>query len=603
MTSAYINPTLSNLSPPMARSNQSGTLASVKSKSRVPVPISIPMLGEPQPVAPPSKDFMDMLDGVTGPTTDVRDVRDVRAVRATTNAPKVSDIPDIPEYMSLNRKPAVPSMSYRKVNTLTRTPPSSSSSRASMTSSSSFREKANMSLQMFSSRRSVMNDNSRVMCPVEEPVITKFNTVGAGNVNRSLFDVDVQPAVPTTHSIPSVAPSVRSVRDVPANVTYHRPPIAVPAPRNVPLFGNTESKLFNNRPASVASTTSTRISFTASIPKTSTRPISVMNSKFSGIETRKIAPKLKCGNVDEPRMGESRNIGIKQKLEPLNCHSMATHTTIDGGEVNWNVIDGEEERELRHEYMTKYKILKKCNSKFDIEPPQDVSLEVLVSSYKKDVRRINQHLSTANWNVITSLFYYLIEAVMRGAFKMKMFEGFGKYQYKKMYLYQQAMIELGELFTDEEHTKIAPHWRILQISATQALIFVVAGFIAKWLGWNDSSFILKMIDKAYKPQAEQRFDENGEPAIPNTNTDTEAAMDPMSTIAEMISSGSGGQLGNMMGCFMGGNKSNDPPKAETREESVAKAFQKGSDATVPKTKLAKTGGKSMFKRSKPVEAC
>ena len=357
---------------------------------------------------------------------------------------------------------------------------------------------------------------------------------------------------------------------------------------------HSEPSIFRSSIPSVSSTTSSS-KFNASIPKVSTRPIGVIggdNTKGNEKEPRTLAPSLFAARKEQSSSDDKKEKQpyIKQRLEPQRKYAVAPMKTIDGQDVDWDAMDENDTAYYLNEYKTKYNILSRYNKKSGVSAPSDdMGLSNMVKSYNDDVHRINIQLSTSNWKIFVSLFYYGIEALMRGYFKMTMFKGFGKYQYHKMYLYQQSMIELGEMFTDTESVKTAPHWKILQTSITQALIFIVSGFIAKSIGFNSNEGILKLINKAYKPTQEARFDADGVPLPPSADVEDDK-MDPLSCVAEMMS-GNGENVKDILSKLMGGISVSDEPsesKATNQEEDdVLRNFKKGSDENV-KSKPAAT---------------
>ena len=241
-------------------------------------------------------------------------------------------------------------------------------------------------------------------------------------------------------------------------------------------------------------------------------------------------------------------------------YSKASRKTVSGDTPDWDNLSDEDTEYYINEYNVRFNILKKNNSRFNIEKPDTSSLSALVHAYECSVKMISTHMCTANWKVVLGLMYYGLEVVMVNLFKFTMFNGYGKFQNDKMKYYEQSMIELGEMYASKEDENASPLWAIAKMSLTQSLIFILAGFVSKWITGINKNTVLGLFDGFYSPN-DVKYSEDGVAQPPNSNDATDA-----SGLLNMAGMATGG-IGNVFGSLFNGK-----PK-----DKVASNFAKGAD--------------------------
>lgn len=203
---------------------------------------------------------------------------------------------------------------------------------------------------------------------------------------------------------------------------------------------------------------------------------------------------------------------VTQKVKEIRSYSTAKHKTIDDKEVDWMAMEGAEYDKWHRKYMKRLGKLKKFDEFQTIDMPEDdIPLDELVEYHNECVYQLKISMNTSSYASILSIFYYAVEGVMRYFFKMNSFAGFGKYQSDKMVLYNQALVEIGEYFTEREETQVAPHWKVLSVVGVQTAMFIASGLISNWLGLNNTKSIIGTLNDIFESVMATKLDKDGIP--------------------------------------------------------------------------------------------
>jgi hypothetical protein len=273
------------------------------------------------------------------------------------------------------------------------------------------------------------------------------------------------------------------------------------------------------------------------------------------------------------------NIKVKDVIERTNIHSRKNKLNLSGSTPDWDNLPESEKEYYFNEYDVRFNILVRSNTKFNItKPERGTSLSAYIHSYDENVNVIKTSMMTTNGKILVSLAYHLVEAVMVKYFKISIFKGFGKFQSDKMSLYEQSMLELGEMYGANQDQNCSPWWVIAKTAGIQTIIFLVAGFIAKKAGCGKSS-IIDTISSLYPSGSS--FDDHGNEKPPCTDKEVLAA----DKIVNLC-----GGVGSLFGSV-----SQSKPKAENTFPKGDHPLQKATSVPVPQQDKPKP---SMYRKPK-----
>jgi hypothetical protein len=283
---------------------------------------------------------------------------------------------------------------------------------------------------------------------------------------------------------------------------------------------------------------------------------------------------------------EKVKVTVKEKIENTRLYSRKSRTTISGEKPEWDNLDEEEKEYYFNEYDVRFNILITANRKHRVRKPEKgTSLKAYVNAYEDNVRMISAQRNTSNGKAMLAFSYYLLEACMTKFFKLSIFRGFAKFQVDNMYQYEQAMIELGELYVDMQDENVSPVWMMVKSFIIQTMIFLIGGAIAKMMGKNKKSIIDGLSSLVPKDA------EYGDDDVIRSDND-------MSILQKMYG------MFDIFGTGMGEstNTRSAPAAAPTPTLSAAAAFAKGDDPL--KESAAPKKAPSKYKRSgdKPTES-
>jgi len=222
----------------------------------------------------------------------------------------------------------------------------------------------------------------------------------------------------------------------------------------------------------------------------------------------------------EPKEDTKIKIDVKDTIEKTRLFSKKSKHSISGSKPDWDNLPISEREFYFNEYDVRFNILVRKNKKFDIKKPErGESLSAYIHAYDENVKFIRTSMLTTNGKLLLSLSYHLVEAVMVSYFKLSIFKGFGKFQSSKMFIYEQSMLELGEIYSDGQDENCSPWVSIAKTAAIQTIIFLIGGAVAKMMGSKKSTMI-DTISSMYPCAPET--DSNGEECPPSSDNESSA---------------------------------------------------------------------------------
>ena len=167
----------------------------------------------------------------------------------------------------------------------------------------------------------------------------------------------------------------------------------------------------------------------------------------------------------------------------------------DPGKIDYNLEQEEVRNACIETFKSKFQNLKLNYPDRGIEYPEGKSLNKIHDTYHSIIKSIYVNMNLGQLQLGYIIVLMAIEFVCVKAFNVPL-AGFTKMELKRMYRYNQLMVELGENLYSAGSTQWPIEWRILGTLAMNIVIFIALKFLANYVGGESMTEVIRnAVDK------------------------------------------------------------------------------------------------------------
>ena len=237
----------------------------------------------------------------------------------------------------------------------------------------------------------------------------------------------------------------------------------------------------------------------------------------------------------------------------------------DPGKIDYS-LEQEEVRTMCIEtFKSKFQNLKLNYPDRGIEYPEGKSLNKVHDTYHSIIKSIYVNMNLGQMQLGYIIVLMAIEFMCVKAFNIPL-AGFTKMELKRMYRYNQLMVELGESLYSVGNTQWPIEWRILGTLVMNIVIFIALKFLAQYVGGESMTDVIRnAVDKVLDNPVTKDNIETGNIAGGGGKTS-----DGLSSMMEgMMSGGDGGGIADLIASLGTGftekmEKTSGKPKEKKR---------------------------------------
>ena len=181
----------------------------------------------------------------------------------------------------------------------------------------------------------------------------------------------------------------------------------------------------------------------------------------------------------------------------------------DPGKIDYNLEQEEVQAACKETFKSKFANLKLNYPDRGIEYPEGKSLNKIHDTYHAVIKTIYVNMNLGQLQLGYIIVLMAIEFLCVKAFNIPL-AGFTKMELKRMYRYNQLMVELGENLYSAGNSQWPIEWRILGTLAMNIVIFVALKFLAQYVGGESMTEVIRnAVDKVLDNPVTKDNIENG----------------------------------------------------------------------------------------------
>lgn len=213
----------------------------------------------------------------------------------------------------------------------------------------------------------------------------------------------------------------------------------------------------------------------------------------------------------------------------------------DPGKIDYNLEQEEVRTACVDTFKSKFQNLKLNYPDRGIEFPEGKSLNKIHDSYHSIIKSIYVNMNLGQLQLGYIIVLMAIEFICVKAFSIPL-AGFTKMELKRMYRYNQLMVELGENLYSAGTTQWPIEWRILGTLATNIVIFIALKFLANYVGGESMTDVIRnAVDKVLDNPVTKDNIETGNVGKSKTTSDGLGSM-----MEGMMGSGDSGGMADLI---------------------------------------------------------
>lgn len=191
----------------------------------------------------------------------------------------------------------------------------------------------------------------------------------------------------------------------------------------------------------------------------------------------------------------------------------------DPGKIDYNLEQEEVQIACKETFKSKFTNLKLNYPDRGIEFPAEKSLNKIHDTYHAVIKSIYVNMNLGQLQLGYIIVLMAIEFVCVKAFNIPL-AGFTKMELKRMYRYNQLMVELGENLYSAGNSQWPIEWRILGTLVMNIVIFVALKFLAQYVGGESMSEVIRnAVDKVLDNPVTKDNIEKGSASKASTTAD------------------------------------------------------------------------------------
>ena len=237
----------------------------------------------------------------------------------------------------------------------------------------------------------------------------------------------------------------------------------------------------------------------------------------------------------------------------------------DPGKIDYNLEQEEVRNACVETFKTKFQNLKLNYPERGIEFPENKSLNKIHDTYHSIIKSIYVNMNLGQIQLGYIIVLMAIEFVCVKAFNIPL-AGFTKMELKRMYRYNQLMVELGENLYSAGTSQWPIEWRILGTLVMNIAIFIALKFLAQYVGGESMTDVIRnAVDKVLDNPVTKDNIEKGNIGGSGKTSDGLGGM-----MEGMMGSGDSGGIADLIASLGTGftqkmeNKSNKPKEKKRR---------------------------------------
>lgn len=211
----------------------------------------------------------------------------------------------------------------------------------------------------------------------------------------------------------------------------------------------------------------------------------------------------------------------------------------DPGKIDYNLEQEEIQTACIETFKTKFQNLKLNYPERGIEFPEGKSLNKIHDTYHAVIKSIYVNMNLGQLQLGYIIVLMAIEFMCVKAFNIPL-AGFTKMELKRMYRYNQLMVELGENLYSAGNSQWPIEWRILGTLVMNIVIFVALKFLAQYVGGESMTEVIRnAVDKVLDNPVTKDNIENG------SASKASSTADGLGSMMDGMMGGMGGDGGGM----------------------------------------------------------
>ena len=212
----------------------------------------------------------------------------------------------------------------------------------------------------------------------------------------------------------------------------------------------------------------------------------------------------------------------------------------DPGKIDYNLEQEEVQAACKETFKSKFTNLKLNYPDRGIEYPEGKSLNKIHDAYHAVIKTIYVNMNLGQLQLGYIIVLMAIEFLCVKAFNIPL-AGFTKMELKRMYRYNQLMVELGENLYSAGNSQWPIEWRILGTLGMNIVIFVSLKFLAQYVGGESMTEVIRnAVDKVLDNPVTKDNIENG------TATGKSTTADGLGSMMEGMMGGDGGGMADLI---------------------------------------------------------
>lgn len=162
----------------------------------------------------------------------------------------------------------------------------------------------------------------------------------------------------------------------------------------------------------------------------------------------------------------------------------------DPGKIDYNLEQEEVRTACVETFKSKFQNLKLNYPDHGVEFPEGKSLNKIHDTYHAIIKTIYVNMNLGQLQLGYIIVLMAIEFVCVKAFNIPL-AGFTKMELKRMYRYNQLMVELGENLYSAGSTSWPIEWRILGTLAMNIVVFIALKFLSQYVGGDSMTEVIR----------------------------------------------------------------------------------------------------------------
>lgn len=216
----------------------------------------------------------------------------------------------------------------------------------------------------------------------------------------------------------------------------------------------------------------------------------------------------------------------------------------DPNKIDYNLEPEEVRNACIETFKSKFHNLKLNYPEQDIVYPEGKSLNKIHDTYHSIIKSIYVNMNLGQIQLGYIIVLMAIEFACVKAFNIPI-AGFTKMELKRMYRYNQLMVELGEAFYSTGGSKWPLEWRVAGTLVMNVVIFVALKFLSQYVGGESMTEVIRnAVDKVLDNPVTKDNIESG-----TANTTGTKTADGLSSMMEGMMGGGGGGIAELIASF------------------------------------------------------